>query len=223
MKKLTFFEKICNSFHLKSITPRCFVYRIDCILMGLVMVKVSGRDAYKLYFTIFSLLGSTLKKCLDIPIFQKTIVDEKNQEIYLSENMTAEDIDKTIRKCMEQFTLIPARNIVFAEFINYLYEKTIKEPTISNNFVLKMKIYKFIYKIALIYDKKEMAISVYDIIANNISKWDDSIFQYWFGEKDVYLKRLREFETNKKQIKQNLSVILKDSKISKLPDYTFLN
>lgn len=220
MKKITFFEKICKPFHLKSINPRCFVYRIDCILMGLVIVKVPGRDAYKLYFTIFSLLENTLKKCLDIPIFQESIVDENNQEMYLSENMTTEDIDKNIQRCLEQFSLISARNIVFTEFINYLYEKTIKEPTISNNFVLKMKIYKLIYKIALIHGKKEIVFSVYDIIANNISKWNDSIFQYWYGEKESYLKKLKEFETNKKQIKQNFSDILKDSKISKLANYT---
>lgn len=222
MKKLTLLEKICKPFHLKSISSRYFVYKLDCILMGLVMVKVPGRDAYKLYFSIFSLLETPLKKCLDIPIFQEPIVDEKNQELYLSESMTVEDIENTIKKCNEQFSLLPARNTVFTEFFNYLYDKTIKEPTISSNFVLKMKIYKLIYNIALIYNKKEIALSIIDLIANNISKWDDSIFQYWFGDKESYLEKLKELESSQNQLKQNLSIILKEPKISKLPNYTFV-
>lgn len=222
MKKLIYFENICKSFHLKSITPRCFVYRIDSILMGLVMVKVPGRDAYKLYFTIFSLLEGTLKKCLDIPIFQESMVDENNLDLYFSENMKAEQINNAIQKCMEQFSFFPAKNINFTEFVNYLYDKTIKEPAISNNFVLKMKIYKLIYNLALIHNKQDIVLSIIDIISNNISKWDDEIFQYWFGEKVTYLKKLKEFENNRKQLEQNYAEISKDSKISKLPTYTFL-
>ena len=186
------------------------------------MVKVPERDAYKLYFTIFSLLEETLKKCLDIPIFQESVVDEKNQDIYFLENMKAEEINNAIQKCMGQFSFLPAKNIVFTGFVNYLYNKTINAPNISNNFVLKMKIYKLIYNIALIHNKQDIVLSIIDIISNNISKWDDEIFQYWFGEKVVYLKTLKEFETNRKQLEQNYTEITKNSKISKLPTYSFL-
>ena len=50
MKKNIFSDKICNMLNLKSITTRSFVYLVDCILLGIVMVKVPGRNAFKLYF-----------------------------------------------------------------------------------------------------------------------------------------------------------------------------
>ena len=61
MKKNIFSDKMCNMLNLKSITTRSFVYLVDCILLGIVMVKVPGRNAFKLYFTIFSLCKKTLK------------------------------------------------------------------------------------------------------------------------------------------------------------------
>ena len=99
---------------------------------------------------------------------------------------------------------------------------------VAQNFI-KVKIYsvaelryKLIYNIALIHNKQDIVLSIIDIISNNISKWDDEIFQYWFGEKVVYLKTLKEFETNRKQLEQNYTEITKNSKISKLPTYSFL-
>lgn len=62
MKNNIFIDKICNMLNLKSITTRSFVYLVDCILLGIVMVKVPGRNAFKLYFTIFSLCKKTLKE-----------------------------------------------------------------------------------------------------------------------------------------------------------------
>ena len=43
MTKKQFTDTICKTFDLKGITPNSFVYAVNCILIGIVMVKVPGR------------------------------------------------------------------------------------------------------------------------------------------------------------------------------------
>lgn len=83
-------------------------------------------------------------------MFQKAIVDTKNMDIYLQEDMKEEDSSFTIHQCTLQIPFIPARDFSHKEIIDFLYDQAITNPSISGNFVLKMKVYKLIYNIALI-------------------------------------------------------------------------
>ena len=220
MKKNVFSDKICNMLNLKSITTRSFVYLVDCILLGIVMVKVPGRNAFKLYFTIFSLCKKTLKDCLDMPIVQKVIVDDKNMDFYLREELSPDNVNSASQKILEQVPFVPAQNISFEKLKSFLIEVTEKDSTISSNFVLKMKIYRMIYDVALIRNDTETAI--YDLISNEILQWDKEIFEYWFGDKESYLKRLQEYDKNRNCLLDNLKCNLDESKILKLHKYVFL-
>lgn len=222
MKKNIFSDKICNMLNLKSITTRSFVYLVDCILLGIVMVKVPGRNAFKLYFTIFSLCKKTLKDCLDMPIVQKVIVDDKNMDFYLREELSPDNVNSAIQKILEQVPFVPAQNISFEKLKSFLIEVTEKDSTISSNFVLKMKIYRMIYDVALIRNDTETAIYIYDLISNEIMQWDKEIFEYWFGDKESYLKRLQEYDKNRNCLLDNLKCNLDESKILKLHKYLFL-
>ena len=222
MKKNIFSDKICNMLNLKSITTRSFVYLVDCILLGIVMVKVPGRNAFKLYFTIFSLFKKTLKDCLDMPIVQKVIVDDKNMDFYLREELSTDNVNSAIQKILEQVSFVPAQNISFEKLKSFLIEVTEKDSTISSNFVLKMKIYRMIYDVALIRNDTETAIYIYDLISNEILQWDKEIFEYWFGDKESYLKRLQEYDKNRNCLLDNLKCNLDESKILKLHKYVFL-
>lgn len=222
MKKNIFSDKICKMLNLKSITTRSFVYLVDCILLGIVMVKVPGRNAFKLYFTIFSLCKKTLKDCLDMPIVQKVIVDDKNMDFYLREELSPDNVNSAIQKILEQVPFVPAQNISFEKLKSFLIEVTEKDSTISSNFVLKMKIYRMIYDVALIRNDTETAIYIYDLISNEILQWDKEIFEYWFGDKVSYLKRLQEYDKNRNCLLDNLKCNLDESKILKLHKYVFL-
>ena len=208
--------------NLKSITTRSFVYLVDCILLGIVMVKVPGRNAFKLYFTIFLLCKKTLKDCLDMPIVQKVIVDDKNMDFYLREELSPDNVNSAIQKILEQVPFVPAQNISFEKLISFLIEVTKKDSTISSNFVLKMKIYRMIYDVALIRNDTETAIYIYDLISNEILQWDKEIFEYWFGDKESYLKRLQEYDKNRNCLLDNLKCNLDESKILKLHKYVFI-
>ena len=150
MTKKQFTDTICKTFDLKGITPNSFVYAVNCILIGIVMVEVPGRKAYKLFFTIFPLWEASLKECLNMPMFQQAIVNTKNMDIYLPESMTEDNSSFTIHQCSLQIPFVPARNFSHTEIIDFLYDQTITNPSISVNFVLKMKAYKLIYNIELI-------------------------------------------------------------------------
>ena len=222
MKKNIFSDKICNMLNLKSITTRSFVYLVDCILLGIVMVKVPGRNAFKLYFTIFLLCKKTLKDCLDMPIVQKVIVDDKNMDFYLREELSPDNVNSAIQKILEQVPFVPAQNISFEKLKSFLIEVTERDSTISSNFVLKMKIYRMIYDVALIRNDTETAIYIYDLISNEILQWDKEIFEYWFGDKESYLKKLKEYNKNRNSLLDNLKCNLDESKILKLHKYVFL-
>lgn len=222
MKKNIFSDKICNMLNLKSITTRSFVYLVDCILLGIVMVKLPGRNAFKLYFTIFLLCKKTLKDCLDMPIVQKVIVDDKNMDFYLREELSPDNVNSAIQKILEQVPFVPAQNISFEKLKSFLIEVTERDSTISSNFVLKMKIYRMIYDVALIRNDTETAIYIYDLISNEILQWDKEIFEYWFGDKKSYLKRLQEYGKNRNCLLDNLKCNLDESKILKLHKYVFL-
>ena len=208
--------------NLKSITTRSFVYLVDCILLGIVMVKLPGRNAFKLYFTIFLLCKKTLKDCLDMPIVQKVIVDDKNMDFYLREELSPDNVNSAIQKILEQVPFVPAQNISFEKLKSFLIEVTERDSTISSNFVLKMKIYRMIYDVALIRNDTETAIYIYDLISNEILQWDKEIFEYWFGDKKSYLKRLQEYGKNRNCLLDNLKCNLDESKILKLHKYVFL-
>ena len=222
MKKNIFSDKICNMLNLKSITTRSFVYLVDCILLGIVMVKVPGRNAFKLYFTIFLLCKKTLKDCLDMPIVQKVIVDDKNMDFYLREELSPDNVNSAIQKILEQVPFVPAQNISFEKLKSFLIEVTERDSTISSNFVLKMKIYRMIYDVALIRNDTETAIYIYDLISNEILQWDKEIFEYWFGDKESYLKKLKEYNKNRNSLLDNLKCNSDESKILKLHKYVFL-
>ena len=117
--------------------------------------------------------------------------------------------------------LIPAQNISFDKFKSYLMEATVNDSTISSNFVLKMKIYRAIYDMALIRNDKKNALSISNLISKDMSQWEDDIFQYWFGDKNSYLKELQEYESNRKLLIENLTKNLEEKKIAKIPHYDY--
>lgn len=221
MTKKQFTDTICKTFDLKGITPNSFVYAVNCILIGIVMVKVPGRKAYKLFFTIFPLWEASLKECLNMPMFQQAIVNTKNMDIYLPENMTEDDSSFTIHQCSLQIPFVPARNFSHTEIIDFLYDQTITNPSISGNFVLKMKVYKLIYNIALIGNDYKSAANVHKEISQEINQWDNAIFKYWFGDKNSYLKSLQDYSSNKLILQKNIQNNLQDPKISKLLKHNF--
>lgn len=121
-------------------------------------------------------------------VVQQAIVDTKNLDIYLPENMTEEDISFILHQCVLQIPFIPAKDITSLDIIKFLYNKIIEDPGISGNFVLEMKVYTLIYNIALICNDYKSAENVYEQISQNINKWDDAIFRYWFGDKKTIWK-----------------------------------
>lgn len=187
------------------------------------MVKVPGRNAYKLFFSIYPLWMSNLKKCLDMPLFQQAILNNKNMDIYLPENMTEEDINFALHQCQEQVSFIPAKNIPFNDITEFLYSRTIKDSTIAGNFVLKMKVYRLIYNAALICNDFKTAEKVYETISQSVDQWDNAIFQYWFGDKKSFLKQLQDYDSNRIALQTNLQSNLQNPKICKIPKYTFFS
>ena len=220
MTKKQFAEIICKKFSLKGITPSSFVYVLNCMLIGIVMVKVPGKNAYKLYFSIYPLWMSNLKECLDMPLFQQPILNNKNMDIYLPENMTEYGVDFVLHQCQKQVPFIPARNIPFNDIVAFLH-RILKNSTFAGNFVLKMKVYRLIYSIALICNDFKTAESVYKTISQSIDQWDDTIFQYWYGDKKSYLNQQQEYDSNKIILQTNLQNNLQNPKICKMPKYTF--
>ncbi len=74
---------MCDTFNLGSITTSIFCYRVDCILMGMNLIKVPGRTGYKLFFSIYPLWRQSLKACLGYPSFLQPILDNKNMDYIL--------------------------------------------------------------------------------------------------------------------------------------------
>lgn len=79
-----------------------------------------------------------------------------------------------------------------------------------------------IYDVALIRNDTETAIYIYDLISNEILQWDKEIFEYWFGDKESYLKKLKEYNKNRNSLLDNLKCNSDESKILKLHKYVFL-
>lgn len=100
-----FSRRLCASFHLTAISPSIFVHLTDCVIVGLVLVKVPNMSSYKLYFAMYPLWRSSLKECLDIPLFQIALLDDKGFEIYLPKDIDEEYAQSLIEKCREQFPL----------------------------------------------------------------------------------------------------------------------
>ena len=145
-----------------------------------------------------------------------------NMDFYLREELSPDNVNSAIQKILEQVPFVPAQNISFEKLKSFLIEVTEKDSTISSNFVLKMKIYRMIYDVALIRNDTETAIYIYDLISNEIMQWDKEIFEYWFGDKESYLKRLQEYDKNRNCLLDNLKCNLDESKILKLHKYVFL-
>ena len=79
-------------------------------------------------------------------------------DFYLQEELSPDNVDSAIQRILEQVPFVPAQNISFEKLISFLIEVTKKDSTISSNFVLKMKIYRMIYDVALIHNDTETAI-----------------------------------------------------------------
>ena len=207
-------KQLCAVFNLKGITSKCFVHRVECILVRLTFVKVPGRD-YKLFFTIYPLWRSTLKSCINLPLLLQPLVDDNGVDIYLS------DGKNIIDRCITQFPLLSGCNTA-VDFVRVLYEIIATDKSIQNNFVLQMKIYELIYGVALYLNNRELAQDIYIRISNQISSWDTKIFNYWYGDKYTTLLNLLEFEANRRRIVKNVDINASEPKVIKLPTYKFL-
>lgn len=155
-----------------------------------------------------------------MPLFQQPILNNKNMDIYLPENMTEDDVDFVLHQCQKQVPFIPARNIPFNDIVAFLH-RILKNSTFAENFVLKMKVYRLIYSIALICNDFKTAESVYKTISQSIDQWDDAIFQYWYGDKKFYLNQQKEYDSNRIMLQTNLQINLQNPKICKVPKCTF--
>ena len=78
MDKKQLVKIICNKLNLKKISSNYLFYLLDCVLVGIEIVKRPGYGYYKLYFSIYPLWESTFKECLDHPSFLKCTVNSKN-------------------------------------------------------------------------------------------------------------------------------------------------
>lgn len=78
-----------------------------------------------------------------------------------------------------------------------------------------MKIYKLIYGVALYKNELEAANNIYHLISRQISQWDADIFRYWYGEKEDYLRTLKEYEQNRERIIGNVRSNLSNPKIAR--------
>ena len=101
MDKKQLIKIICNKLKLKKISSNYLFYLLDCVLVGIEIVKRPGYGYYKLYFSIYPLWKSTFKECLYHPSFLKCTVNSKNLDIKLPEEMTEEEINFAIEKCIE--------------------------------------------------------------------------------------------------------------------------
>ena len=207
-------KQLCTVFNLKGITSKCFVHKVECILVGLTFVKVPNRD-YKLFFSIYPLWHPTLKSCTDLPLLLQPLVDDNGLDIYLSDSINIID------RCSTQFPLLNGCNTA-ADFVRILYEIIATDKSIQTNFILQMKIYELIYGVALYLNNIDISQDVYIQISNQISGWDTKIFKYWYGDKDTTLSKLLEFESNKRRIVKNVVLNSSDPKVIKLPTYKFL-
>lgn len=207
-------KQLCAVFNLKGITSKCFVHRVECLLVGLTFVKVPNLD-YKLFFSIYPLWRSTLKCCIDIPLLLLRLANDNGLDIYLS------DSTNIIDRCSTQFPLLSDSNTA-ADFVRVLYEIIATDKSIQTNFVLQMKIYELIYGVALYLNNIDIAQDVYIHISNQISGWDTKIFNYWYGDKGTTQSKLLEFEANKRRIVKNVDHNASDPKVKKLPAYKFL-
>lgn len=54
MNKRQLSKIVCDTFNLGCITPCIFCFQVDCILVGMNLVKVPGRAGYKLFFSILN-------------------------------------------------------------------------------------------------------------------------------------------------------------------------
>ena len=207
-------KQLCAVFNLKGITSKCFVHRVECLLVGLTFVKVPNLD-YKLFFSIYPLWRPTLKSCIDVPLLLQPLVDDNGLDIYLS------DSTNIIDRCCTQFPLLSESNTA-ADFVRVLYEIIATDKSIQTNFVLQMKIYELIYGVALYLNNIDIVQDVYIQISNQISNWDTKIFNYWYGDKDTTLSKLLEYEANKRRIVKNVDHNAYDPKVIKLPACKFL-
>lgn len=217
-----FSRRLCASFHLKAMSSRVFVHLNDCVIVGMALVKVPVMSSYKLYFTIYPLWRSTLKECLDIPLFQIALLDDKGFEIYLHAEIDDGYAQSLIEKCREQFALLSG-DISFANMIISLNNHIAHDKSINSNFVLNMKIYELIYGVALYNNDLEAANNIYNLISGQISQWDADVFRYWYGEKEDYLKSLKEYEPNRNRIIENVKTNFNNPKIAKVHRFKMLH
>jgi len=222
MNKRQFTKIVCDTFNLGSITPSIFCYRVDCILMGMNLVKVPGRAGYKLFFSIYPLWRQTLKACLDYPLFLQSIADDKNMDYILPEDMNENDVDRALHLYQSQIPFNHSADVSFIGLREFLQYSIAHDVNIKSNFVLQMKIYEVLYGIALYRDDKETANNICKAISDNIIRWDDKIFQYWYGDKAEYLIRLMDFDSNRINLLNNVSLNLAEPKIGKLPQFSFI-
>lgn len=222
MNKRQFTKIVFDTFNMGSIIPSVFCYRVDCILMGMNLVKVHGIAGYKLFFSIYSLWRQTLKACLDYPLFLQPIVDGKNTDYILPEDMNENDVDRALYLYQSQIPFNHSADVSFFELRELLQSCIVHNIGIKNNFVLQMKIYELLYGIALYRDDKETANDICKAISDNILQWDDKIFKYWYGDKVEYLMRIMDFDSNRINLTDNVSLNLDEQKVQKLPHFSFL-
>lgn len=222
MNKRQFTKIVCDTFNLESITPSIFCYRVDCILMGMNLVKVPGRAGYKLFFSIYSLWRQSLKTCLDYPLFLQPIDDGKNIDYVFPEDMNENDVNCALHLYQSQIPFNHSADVSFIGLREFLQYSIAHDVNIRSNFVLQMKIYELLYGIALYRNDQKTANNICKVISDNIIQWDDKIFQYWYGDKTEYLMCLMDFDSNRINLLNNVSLNLAEPKVQKLPHFSFL-
>ena len=138
----------------------------------------------------------------------------------LPEDMAENEIDDALHLYQSHISCSHSEDVSFTELRKYLKSCISNHVGIRSNFVLQMKIYELLYGIALYRDDKETANDICKTISDNIIQWDDKIFQYWYGDKAEYLLRLMDFDSNRINLFDNVSLNLAEPKVQKLPHFS---
>lgn len=186
-------------------------------------MKVPGIAGYKLVFSVYPLWRQSLKTCLDYPLFLQPIDDGKNIDYVLPEDMNENDVNCALHLYQSQIPFNHSADVSFIGLSEFLQYSIAHVVNIKSNFVLQMKIYELIYGIALYRNDKDTANDICKAISYNIMEWDDKIFQYWYGDKAEYLMRLMDFDSNRINLLDNVSLNSTEPKVRKLPLFSFIS
>lgn len=184
-------------------------------IVGIELINLPRSENYRPHFVIYPLWKSSVKSCLDNPVILNQIYNRRGLQFNIPYSKHNEYVNEAV-ECAKNQILISMNDNVSLDALFETINRKFDDVLVKSNSAQQAKLLEFKYYAALYAGSHEQMKTVLSQIQTESKNWNMQMFNMWYGDLDLWLKKLHEFGEQQQDFFKSIRTNKSDKKLIKL-------